>query len=220
MVQQKRRVLGKTLRQSLPQNIHILLFGFLGSRALLRKHFLRSFQCSSDSIQCDIRDTVIVLLVRNCILQPHADLLLRLASGDLPEQSQDVILPIREDDIPAREELQKQMIHAIAKREVDDAVCPDLLDGGHPARLEGFAEARDELRGSRCGCSRVLRDMAAETGVDDELSAVVWLCELEQKDSLRGRRRISWVCTNSTRPAIETFSDLPTRDHRCWILVG
>lgn len=128
-----------------------------------------------------------ILLIRNRILQPHADFLLRLASGDLPEQSHNIIVPVGENDIPTGEELQKQMVHALAEGEIDDAVCPDLLDGGHPAGLECFAEARDEIRGRRRCRPRVLRDMAAETGVNNKLSAVVWFCELEQEDSLRGR---------------------------------
>lgn len=71
------------------------------------------------------------------------------------------------------------MVHAITEREVDNAVRPDLLDRGHPARFQGFAESRHELRRRGCGRPRVLGDMAAETRVDDELSAVVRFCEFE-----------------------------------------
>lgn len=59
------------------------------------------------------------------------------------------------------------MVHAIAEGEVDDAVCADLLDGGHAAGFQGFAETGYEVRGCCCCCSGVLGDMAAEAGVDD-----------------------------------------------------
>lgn len=76
---------------------------------------------------------MIVLLIRNCVFQSHSDFLLRLTGINLAKQSQNIILPVREDHIATREELQEQMVHAVTEGEVDNTVCSDLRDGGHPA---------------------------------------------------------------------------------------
>ena len=118
---------------------------------------------------------MVILLIGHRVFQSNPDILL----GDLTEVCQNIVFTIGKDDISTGKELQEHMVHAIAEGEVDNAVRPDLLDRGHPARFQGFAESRHELRRRGCGRPRVLGDMAAETRVDDELSAVVRFCELE-----------------------------------------
>lgn len=71
------------------------------------------------------------------------------------------------------------MVGAIAEGDVDDAVGADLLDGGDATGFEEFSQPRHERRGRGSRCSRVLGDMASETGVDDELFAMVGFGELE-----------------------------------------
>lgn len=76
------------------------------------------------------------------------------------------------------------MVLPLAELDVDDPVRPDLRDGRHASRLEGFTQALDEARRSGLGRARVLGEVASETGVDDELLAVVGFGELEEEDAL------------------------------------
>lgn len=76
------------------------------------------------------------------------------------------------------------MVGAIAEFEIDDTIGANLAHSGQPAGLEVFAQSADEDRG--CARSRAgeARKLAMKPGVNEELLALAWFCELEEKDAL------------------------------------
>jgi hypothetical protein len=76
------------------------------------------------------------------------------------------------------------VVCAIAERDVDDTVSANLRDACNPTRLQVLSETGYEWR--RCGCrgSRILGDMSAKTGINDELASMIWLGEFEEEYTL------------------------------------
>jgi hypothetical protein len=68
--------------------------------------------------------------------------------------------------------------------ELEDAIRADLRNGSDSSCLQILAQLCDEAGRRSCGCARIIGEMAAEAGVDEQLLAVVGLVELDQEDAL------------------------------------
>lgn len=102
------------------------------------------------------------------------------------------------------------MVCTIAERDIDDSVRADLRDTGDATRFEELAQTSDEGRGGGRRCAGVLGDVGAKAGVNDELAAVIRLCELEEEDSLE-----DLMSNCSLDGGVEELSVLKI-GRRCW----
>jgi hypothetical protein len=110
---------------------------------------------------------------------------------NVPQQSQDSALGVCENDVSAGVKFEEESILAVGEGNFDDTVGADLADGCDSPGAEELAKSSDERRGSGGGRAGEGRKVGAETGVDDELLAVLWFCELEEEDA---RREVVDVC--------------------------
>jgi hypothetical protein len=110
---------------------------------------------------------------------------------DIPQQAQDSALGICENDVAAGIKLEEESVLAVGEGDFDDTVGADLADGCDSPGAEELAQSSDERGGSGGGCSGKRSEVGAETGVDDELLAVLWFCELEEEDA---RREVVDIC--------------------------
>ncbi len=123
-----------------------------------------------------------ILSVLKIVGQPNALGLLAVALRDVSQQGQDVQLGVGQDDIAAREELEVEPVRSVAELEFDDAIGADLSDRGDPPGLEELSQTDDEGTRGGCGSSRKIGQVAAESGVYEELLLAVRLGKLEEED--------------------------------------
>ena len=102
---------------------------------------------------------------------------------NVPQQSQDSALGVCENDVSAGVKFEEESILAVGEGNFDDTVGADLADGCDSPGAEELAQAGDERRGRGGGGAGKGSEVGAETGVDDELLAVLWFCELEEEDA-------------------------------------
>jgi len=103
--------------------------------------------------------------------------------GDIPQQAQNSALGVCENDIAAGVKLKEESILAVGKGDFNDTIGAYLADGCDSPGAKEFAQASDERRGRSGGCTRKSSEVGAETGVDDELLAVLWFGEFQEEDS-------------------------------------
>lgn len=69
---------------------------------------------------------------------------------------------VGDNDVSPRKELQEHVVHAIAERDVNNAISADLLNRSDASRSKKFAHAGHERGWHGSRRPRVLGDMASE----------------------------------------------------------
>jgi hypothetical protein len=184
MLDQHRRELGCSDSQRLPQRIALALLLLLAR--LVRFFSLplhRLDESLTDPLLGQFRHAAIVLPQLEVILETKSVLLVLSSLGDIPQQAQDSALGICKNDIAASVKLEEEPILAVGEGNFNDTVGAYLADGGNSPGAKELAQAGDERRGRRGGGAGKGSEVGAETGVDDELLAMLWFGEFEEEDA-------------------------------------